>query len=269
MPHRTCAASQGSPSGHPTMTTETQVEVAGTPAPVALADTKSEVQNTPQVTAAEGDGKQEQAKDERRFTQAELDAAIQKRLRKETLRLQRQFQDRMSQDTAPKQAPKREAFSDDEDFIRAQIEHAAEAKAREKLAQREQQEQQERIRESWSAKAEKAVERYPDFDAVVANPTLAINAVMVEYIADSDLGADVAYFLGKNPERAADIAEMSPVKAARELARIEAELAAKPKANPSKAPAPITPIGASAASTKSPAEMSNAEYLKWRKKGRA
>lgn len=235
------------------MTTETQVEVAGTPAPVELGDAKPEEQNTPQVTAAEGEsGKQEeQAKDERKFTQAELDAAIQKRLRKETLRLQRQFQESLTKSQTPKEVPKREAFADDEAFIKAQIEHEAERLAAQKLKEREQQQQQERIRESWSEKAEKAVERYPDFQTVVANPALPINAVMVEYIADSDLGADVAYYLGKNPEKAADIAEMSPVKAARELARIEAELAARPKAKPSNAPEPINPVSARAGSSAS------------------
>lgn len=237
------------------MTTETQVEVAGTPAPVELGDAKPEEQNTPQVTAAEGEsGKQEeQAKDEpqKTFNQAEVDALVQKRLRKAEQRFARQIQEALTQRQAPKEVPKREAFADDEAFIKAQIEHEAERLAAQKLKEREQQQQQERIRESWSEKAEKAVERYPDFQTVVANPALPINAVMVEYIADSDLGADVAYYLGKNPEKAADIAEMSPVKAARELARIEAELAARPKAKPSNAPEPINPVSARAGSSAS------------------
>ena len=43
-----------------------------------------------------------------------------------------------------------------------------------------------------------------------------------EFIAESDQGADIAYHLGKNPMKAAQIAQMSPVKAARELTRLAA-----------------------------------------------
>lgn len=250
------------------MTTETQVAVAGTPASVPLADANSEASNTPQATAAEGDvGKQEQAQaTPKTFTQAEVDALVQKRLRKTEQRLHRQYQSRMSSQTQTNGAPKRESFADEEAYQNAQIEHLADQRAAQKLAERQQREQQERVASSFREKAERASERYADFDTVVNNPALQINAAMAEYIAESDLGADLAYHLGKNPELAEDIAEMSPIKAARELARLETELAAKPKANPSKAPAPIKPIGASAATSKSPAEMSDAEYLKWRRK---
>jgi hypothetical protein len=101
----------------------------------------------------------------------------------------------------------------------------------------------ERRQEAFIEKAEKAAERFPDFHAVVSNPNLHINDAMVEFIAESDLGADVAYYLGKNPMKASVIAQMSPVKAARELAKLESELAARPKATPSKAPEPIKPVG--------------------------
>jgi cell pole-organizing protein PopZ len=104
---------------------------------------------------------------------------------------------------------------------------------------------------------------------VVANPALPINEAMAEFIAESDLGPDVAYHLGKNPGVAARIHALSPVKAALALEEIAREIAAKPQPKPSNAPAPIKPIGAASASTKSPADMTDAEYAKWRKKGRA
>lgn len=227
------------------MTNQTQVEVAGTPAPVALADAKPEAQNTPQATAAEGEVvTQEQAQEQpKTFTQAEVDALIQKRLRKAEQRFSRQIQETLTKSQPPQEAPQREAFVDDEQFMNARIEHEAEQRAQRKLDERQKREQQERVAEGFREKAEKASERYPDFQSVVGDPRLPINAAMAEYIADSELGADVAYFLGKNPDRAGDIAEMSPVRAARELARIEAELAAKPKATPSNAPEPIKPVG--------------------------
>lgn len=253
------------------MSTDTQ-EVAGSPAPVVLADTPSEAQNTPPVTAAGGDGgTQEQVQDKtpKTFTQSEVDALVQKRLLKEQRRLNKQMQERFAQERSAQPAPQRQQFQDDEAFTQAQIEHLAEQKAQQKLAERQKAEQSERMAETFMEKAEKAIERFPDFQAVVGNPSLQINESMAEFIADSDLGPDVAYFLGKNPAKAAQIAQMSPVKAAIALKGIEAELAAKPAApKPSAAPAPIKPVGASSASTKSPAQMTDAEYSKWRKSGK-
>lgn len=200
----------------------------------------------PAATAADGEVEKQQAEPEKTFTQAEVDALVQKRLLKEERRVHRRIEQQLreqQQSAALQQAPKREAFADDEAFLEAQVEHLAERRAAEKLEQRRQAEAAEQRSESFQEKAEKAVERYPDFHAVVGNPALPINEGMAEFIAESDLGADVAYFLGKNPEKAAQIATLTPVKAGRELARIEAELAARPKVTPSKAPEPITPVG--------------------------
>lgn len=253
------------------MTTETQVEVAGTPAPVALEDTKHEAQNTPEATAASGEvEKQEQAEEQpKTFTQAEVDALIQKRLRKAEQRFSRQIQETLTQRQQPQEAPKRESFANDEAFIDAQIEHEAEKRAQAKLAARQAKEQQDRVADSFREKAEKASERYADFDRVVGNPMLPINAAMAEFISDSELGADLAYFLGKNPERAQDIAEMSPVRAARELTRIEAELASKPKAQPSNAPEPIKPVGTRGKPSTSSLPSDEDDINTWMKKEQA
>jgi hypothetical protein len=207
--------------------------------PVELQDTKPQ-ENAPEGTATEGEAEKEQGKPQDRvFTQAELDAAVQKRL----IREQRRWMKQMQEAKPPLQEPSRDSFRDDEAFSTAQLEYLAEKKAEQKLADREKAQQAERMQEAFLEKAEKATERFPDFQTVVSNPALHINDAMAEYIAESDLGADVAYHLGKNPLKAAAIAQMTPVKAARELSRIESEIASKPKATPSKAPEPINPVG--------------------------
>jgi hypothetical protein len=246
---------------------ETVQSVAEQSANVALTDVNSEAQTTPEVTAAEGSaGEEKQADQAKTFTQAEVDALIQKRLLKEERRVHRRLEQqlRQSQQSEALKEPKRESFGDDQAYFQAQIEHLAEKKAAEKLEQRKQAEEAERRNEAFLEKAEKASERYPDFQAVVSNPTLPINDAMAEFIADSDHGAEVAYFLGKNPTKAAQIAQMSPIKAARELVRLEAELSQPPKT--SSAPPPINPIGSNKSSgQKDPADMSQAEFAKWRK----
>lgn len=240
------------------------------------APTESEVvnqteQNTPEGTAPPGDVETKQVEQVKSFkpieSQAELDSLIQKRLLKEERRFSRKLEQQLREQEQSKvlEEPKRDEFRDDDAYFRAQIEHLAEVKALEKLSAREAQLKQEKVAETFMAKAEKASERYEDFEEVVSNPRLMINNEMAEFIADSDVGPDVAYYLGKNPLKAAQIAQMSPIKAARELTRIEGELASKPKPRPSNAPAPIAPISGSSGGSKSPAEMTDAEYAKWRK----
>lgn len=227
------------------MSTE-ELEEVGLPAPVESDDVKTEL-NIPEGTAPDGlvDGKK-QDEPVKTFTQAEVDAMVQKRLLKEERRVHRRIEQQLrdqQQQSVLQTEPKRETFQDDQAYYRAQVEHLAEVRASEKLAERERAREVEKRSESFLDKADKATERYPDFNAVVSNPTLPINESMAEFIAESDSGADVAYFLGKNPGKAFEIAQLSPIKAARELAKIESELAARPKANPSKAPEPINPVG--------------------------
>ena len=226
------------------MSTDTLEEV-GLPTPVESDDvkTESESKGTAPDGLVENEKQEEQTKT---FTQAEVDALVQKRLLKEERRVHRRVEQQLreqQQQAVLQTEPVREKFQDDQAYYQAQIEHLAEVKAAEKLAERERSREAERRSESFLDKAEKATERYPDFQSVVSNPSLPINEAMAEFIAESDLGADVAYFLGKNPSKAMDISQLSPIKAARELVKIETELAARPKANPSKAPEPINPVG--------------------------
>ena len=243
------------------------VEVSTTPS--VSEEVKPTEPNTTTDTAAAEVVETKQVEPERTFTQAELDAAIQKRLLKEDRKVHRrveQQQREQAEARAREVAPERDSYRDDDAYLQAQIEHLAERKAAEKLELRERQTQQERAAEAFHDKAEKAQAQYPDFQAVISNPTLTINEAMAEFITDSDSGAEIAYHLGKNPHRAADIAAMSPIKAARELTKLEAELAAKPKPQPSRAPAPISPIKAESGGSKSVEEMTDAEFAAYRRR---
>ena len=255
------------------MSTENE---AGLPVAGETAPTESEVVNqtelnTPEGTAPEGQVDEKQAEPAKTFTQAEVDALVQKRLQKEERRLARRFeQEQREQQQAKALAvePSRDSFRTDDEYLQAQIEHLAEKKAAEKLQEREERKKQEEQTEKFLAKVENATERYPDFQTVVSNPSLSINSGMAEFISDSDLGADVAYYLGTNPMKAAQIAQMSPIKAARELTRIEAEIAAKPKPRISKAPEPINPVGSKGQSSSSSMPSDTDDIATWMKKER-
>lgn len=92
---------------------------------------------------------------------------------------------------------------------------------------------------------------------------------MAEVIRESDVGPQIAYYLADNVERSAAISRLSPLAQAREIGRIEARLEVE-KAKPpavSKAPPPPPKIEAiEPAVEKSPSEMSDTEFAKWRKR---
>lgn len=253
------------------MTNETQDIAGESLLPSESTEVKEVELNTPKATAADGVVETKQDEPVKTFTQQEVDALIQKRLLKEERRVHRrieQQQREQQQREVLERPPERTEFRDDDAYLQAQIEHRAEVKATERLAERERVQQQERVTESFLEKAEKASERYADFQTVVSNPTLAINEGMAEFIADSDMGADLAYHLGKNPLKATQIAQMSPIKAARELSRIEAELASKPKATPSQAPEPISPVGSRGKASSSALPSDEDDIDTWMRKER-
>jgi len=212
-------------------------------APVATDDAKPVIDPAEVTATASEEGQEEQAQ-EKTFTQAELDALIQKRLLKEERKIHRRVEAQLREQLAKAQTPepKREAYSTDEAFNQAQIEHRIAQEAERIAQEREARREAEKRRMTFLERAEAVQEKYPDYDAVVSNPSLPINEAMAEFITESDIGPEVAYYLGKNPAKARQLAEMSAVKAARELALIEQELKSKPKPT-SKAPEPITPVG--------------------------
>ena len=86
-------------------------------------------------------------------------------------------------------------------------------------------------------------QEYEDFDDVVLNDAVTITPHMAEVLIEHDRGASVAYYLGKHPREAREIAALSPVQAAVRLERIASTLKQRPK--PTKAPEPAKPVKAS------------------------
>jgi hypothetical protein len=86
----------------------------------------------------------------------------------------------------------------------------------------------------------------PDFEQVVLNnPSLPIDADMVSFFAESEVGPQIAHHLGKHPSLAQRIAAMPPARKGVELARLESKLATPPPKRTTKAPPPPRAIQAS------------------------
>jgi hypothetical protein len=68
---------------------------------------------------------------------------------------------------------------------------------------------------------------------------------MAETIQSSDVGPELAYYLGSNPKEADRISRMTPLSQAKEIGKIEAKLvSAPPMKKTTSAPAPISPVTA-------------------------
>jgi hypothetical protein len=177
------------------------------------------------------------------FSQEELDAAIGKRLAREQRKWEREQSQRQSEQQTLRAAPT--ASVDQFESPEAYAEALAYQKAEELIAKREAAKQQSAVLESYQEREEAARDKYDDFQQVAYNPNLPITNVMAETIQSSDIGPELAYYLGSNPKEADRISRMTPLSQAKEIGRIEAKLAADPPVKrTTSAPAPISPVTA-------------------------
>lgn len=82
---------------------------------------------------------------------------------------------------------------------------------------------------------------------------------LMEAVFESDNPAAVLHYLGKNPDIAAELVDLTPAQLTRRLVRIESSIA-KPEPRPSKAPQPLEPVKGGGKVQKSLADMSDAEF---------
>ncbi len=154
-----------------------------------------------------------------------------------------------------------------EDYTRAIAEQAAREVGAGVLARQAQLAQELAARaaqDAWSETTAGFRQRVPDFDAVAHNPNLAVTPIMADAIRESNRGAEIAYYLGKNPAEAAQIAALPPVSQATAIARLENRLGAN-AVSVSRAPQPVgtlTVRGGSAG--KSLEDMDFEEYRRTR-----
>jgi hypothetical protein len=92
---------------------------------------------------------------------------------------------------------------------------------------------------------------------------------MAETIQSSDIGPELAYYLGSNPKDAERISRMTPLAQAKEIGKIEAKLANDPPVKrTTSAPAPISPVtarssGAAAYDTTDPRSTKTMTDSQW------
>jgi hypothetical protein len=221
------------------MTDEVQAlaEVDSAPAPEVTA-TPEAIENAPEVAES-----QTETTEEKKYSQAEIDAMIGKRLAREQRKWEREQQQRAAETQIVK-APST-ASAEQFESPEAYAEALAYQRAEELIAKREAAKQQSQVLESYQEREEVARDKYDDFEQVAYNPKLPITNVMAETIQSSDIGPELAYYLGSNPKDAERISRMTPLAQAKEIGKIEAKLSSDPPVKrTTSAPAPISPVTA-------------------------
>jgi len=251
---------------------EVQTEVA----PVEVQDATPPTEDT---VPSEVEKTEPEVKPERTFTQKELDDILQRRLAKESRKIERYsraeaelqlLKSQMQPKAAPVNhgEPKPDQFQDYESYIEAVTDWKVEQKFKGIQAQNEQERQrqaQTQHEQRLRSNIAKTASKYEDFEEVVSNEDLPITFAMRDAIGESDIGGDIAYHLGTNVQEAARIANLSPIAQVRAILDLEAKLKA-PKKVTTDAPAPITPSGTGAKVSKSPSDMTDKEFDAWRKR---
>ena len=161
------------------------------------------------------------------------------------------------------------------DYTRKQVLADIEAANTRTATQNAEQEAASSLEQSWNEQVAAASTKYSDFSVVAQDEYLPVTEVMGRTIQQLDNGADVLYWLGKNPERAARISQMPPEQQQLQVARLSGTIMSDSKGQApaggkkvSAAPKPPSTVkGQTSSPEKNPDKMSQSEYNEWRNSG--
>lgn len=157
----------------------------------------------------------------------------------------------------------------DPDYLEARQDWQIEQRFKAQDAAKHAQAKQGTIAQLEAAAAEVHADYSTAKDEFLAHDLAKVPA-FTELIRDSENPAELAYFLGKNPDELDKIGDMTPAAANRYIGRLEARLTDTPtQANKktSRAPTPINPLGGAKGSVgaKDPEKMTMDEYAAYKK----
>lgn len=141
--------------------------------------------------------------------------------------LQRKLDAMQSPVPEEKGKPTSDQFDSYDEFIEALTEWKVEEREKAREVNEKASAQQKQAHEAhmrYASNAAKFMADHPDFEQITANPDLQITDPMAAAIRESDAGPDIAYSLGKNPQEAARISQLSPASQIREIGKLEAKL---------------------------------------------
>lgn len=151
----------------------------------------------------------------------------------------------------------RVSYEDDLDAWKSKHRESTEAQ------ERQQKELTENIAK-FNENAVKMRDKYPDFDKVISEPLFTPD--MSSEIMGSDYGAEIGYFLAKNPAEALRLSKLSLRGIAKEIGKLEYKFTQAMSKLTTSAPETLTPVRGDDVLTKDPSKMSINEWMAWDKK---
>jgi hypothetical protein len=165
----------------------------------------------------------------------------------------------LAQVLAQQQAPRQEAqkeplpehFDDPNKYVEAKVTYEVNTRLQDHERRVRAMQDAHVAQQQWAQRLEAARSVYPDFDAVALDSTVPITADMATAISRSELGTEVAYYLGKNRDESARISRLDPISQIRELGRIEMKIdsGARKATATTSTPRPIKPVRGGATAT--------------------
>ena len=183
-----------------------------------------------------------------------------------------ELQGRIDAQQQPHGAPERSQFESYEDYMRAVAVHEAKEAAKtvfkeheEAYRQNQVQAEEQQLMASWEKRKEAAQEKYEDYDEVT-NVDVPVSQAMQRALLESEAGADIAYYLGKNLAEVERILKLSPGRQFIEIGKLELKVQS-PRKLTSGAPAPINALrGGGGVETIGPDDKDDKRWLERRYK---
>ena len=128
---------------------------------------------------------------------------------------------------AAPERPKREDFASEYDYVDAMIQFGVDERLREKAKEDAEAAQKRQYKERIDAAAERirgAIAVVPDFETVVGNSDLQLTPAIGTYLEESEMVAELSYYLAKNPDVLVSLTKLSPHAQLVKIGKIESTL---------------------------------------------
>lgn len=164
----------------------------------------------------------------------------------------------------PDAPPKIEDYQSYDDFLVAKAKHELRQEMTKEERSRAERATQEDTAAKWRAQVQAGVREFDDFEEVAFSAP--ISEPVARIVAESEMGAKLAYYLGANPDEARRISALPVTSAARELGKLEVKLSAPPppKKTTAAPPPPPTVNGGSSAAPAVPDPNDTVAWIKHR-----
>ena len=158
------------------------------------------------------------------------------------------------------------------DWRVAQRDAQTRAQQEAEAARRRQAEEAQTFQQKRDRTVDAGREKYPDFEELVFGlPGHVMTQELASDIFEAENPADVAYYLGKNPEEAAKIAQMGARQRALRIGAIDARLSQATRKKETGAPPPPPKFSGSGGTPRDPARLAREnprEYMRLRNEGK-